>query len=50
MKEKYFAPEMEIIEVEVHQLLAGSVLDIDGNTSDASEAEAPDYEWSDWEF
>jgi len=49
MKKKYFAPVMEIIEVEVQQILAGSI-PVDGSTDDASGAEAPEYEWYDWKF
>ena len=49
MKKTYFAPEMEIIEVKAQQILAGSI-PVGSTTNDASNAEAPEYEWADWEF
>lgn len=49
MKKTYFAPEMEIVKVEAQQILAGSI-PVEGTTDDASNAEAPEHEWYDWEF
>lgn len=51
MKKRYFAPEMEIVKLEVQQILTGSI-PVDGvnTTNDASGAEAPEHEWYDWQF
>lgn len=49
MKKIYLTPEMEIVKVEAQQILAGSI-PVDGTTNDASDAEAPEYEWADWKF
>ena len=49
MKKTYIIPEMEIIEVKAQQILAGSI-PVDGTTNNASDAEAPEFEWTNWEF
>ena len=49
MKKHYFAPEMEIVEIEAKQtLLAGSV-NMYGENAEG-EAMAPEHEWYEWRF
>jgi hypothetical protein len=52
MKKIYFAPEMEIVEVDAQQtLLAGSFNDeLDQTGGDGGDALAPEHEWYEWRF
>lgn len=51
MKKTYMSPQMDVIELKNQQmLLAGSTtLPVDGEGS-ANDAEAPEFEWTNWEF
>lgn len=50
MKKKYFAPNMEVVKIQTQQMLAASPIPMGDPLNDASGAEAPEYEWSNWEF
>lgn len=48
MKKTYINPEMNVIEIQTQQLLAGSTISISGTTDDPSTADSRILE--DWEF
>ena len=49
MKKIYIAPEMETVEIKVQQLLAGS-LPTGSTPTDPANSDAPEFEWTNWEF
>lgn len=44
MKKKYIAPEMEMIEIKVQQMLTTS-LPTDPNSVDPGSSDAPEFQW-----
>ena len=55
MKKIYMSPVMDIVEIKQQQMLLAGSLPVEGTTDDASDADAPVFEfeenaWYDWKF